>query len=146
MIRDGVEQKISAENLVVGDLIIIRNGGKVPADARILYSSELKLETSSITGEAEPIEFSEKIVPKNVSVFESRNIAFNGSFCVDGEAIALVIRTGDQTVIDNLTNVFSLSFFRLSVKSHRLQRIKMSVRAQWRLRLQNLSNSFQFLR
>ncbi len=98
VLRDGIEQKISAENLVVGDLIFIRNGCKVPADARIIYSSELKLETSSITGEAEPIEFSDKPVPDNVSVFESRNVAFNGSFCVDGDAIALVIRTGDNTV------------------------------------------------
>jgi sodium/potassium-transporting ATPase subunit alpha len=58
------------------------------------------LETSSITGEPEPIEFSSDPVDQHVTVFESQNVAFNGSFCVDGEAIAVVIRTAQDTVTD----------------------------------------------
>jgi sodium/potassium-transporting ATPase subunit alpha len=98
VIRDGKQQQIAAVDLVVGDIVNIKNGNKVPADARVLYCSELKLETSSITGEAEAIEFTAAIADANVTVFESRNVAFNGSFCVDGEAIGIVIRTGTKTV------------------------------------------------
>jgi magnesium-transporting ATPase (P-type) len=60
------------------------------------------LETSSITGEPEPIEFSAEPVDPHVTVFESQNVAFNGSFCVDGEAIGLVIRTGEKTVSERI--------------------------------------------
>lgn len=58
----------------------------------------LKLETSSITGEAEPIDYQSEPVQEGVSVFDSRNIAFNGSLAVDGEGIAIVIKTGQNTV------------------------------------------------
>lgn len=108
VIRDGKETKTSAENLVVGDVVIVRNGSKVPADLRLIVSqperdrfqkcSDLKLETSSITGEAEPIEFKTDPAPSAATVFEAYNVAFNGSFCVDGEGLGVVIRTGDRTV------------------------------------------------
>jgi P-type E1-E2 ATPase len=49
-VRDGHEVVISSEELVVGDLVFVRNGSRVPADVRMLTCSGLKLETSSITG------------------------------------------------------------------------------------------------
>lgn len=62
----------------------------------------MKLETSAITGEAEPIEYQKEAVLETVNIFESRNVAFNGSLCVDGEGIGLVIRTGPNTVSKSL--------------------------------------------
>lgn len=121
VMRNGKEESVPATQLVVGDVILIKNGNRVPADARILVgppwmhlhriqaSTSLKLETSSITGEAEPVDYQSNAVAEvvccemreriqNVTVFESRNIAFNGSMCVDGHAVALVVRTGIHTV------------------------------------------------
>lgn len=98
VIRDGKECTISAEELVVGDLVFIRSGARVPADVRLLYCNGLKLETSSITGEAEPIEFTYEPAPEFISVFESHNVAFNGSFCIDGEGLGVVVRVADNTV------------------------------------------------
>uniref|UniRef100_A0A914C717 Cation-transporting P-type ATPase N-terminal domain-containing protein n=1 Tax=Acrobeloides nanus TaxID=290746 RepID=A0A914C717_9BILA len=65
----------------------------------------LKLETSSITGEAEPIEYQAEAVAEGVTVFDSRNIAFNGSLCVDGEAVGVVIRTAEKTVIGQIAEM-----------------------------------------
>uniref|UniRef100_A0A914CEV4 Cation-transporting P-type ATPase N-terminal domain-containing protein n=1 Tax=Acrobeloides nanus TaxID=290746 RepID=A0A914CEV4_9BILA len=65
----------------------------------------LKLETSSITGEAEPIEYQAEAVAEGVSVFDSRNIAFNSSLCVDGEAVGVVIRTAEKTVIGQIAEM-----------------------------------------
>lgn len=90
IIRNGVQTTISAQNLVVGDIIIIKNGARVPADARILQCNQLKMEESSITGEAEPVDFHANKVVETINIFEAHNIAFNGSLCVDGEGIALV--------------------------------------------------------
>lgn len=98
VIRDGYESNITAENLVVGDIIKIKSGIRVPADARILHCSELKLETSAITGESEPVEYHSDAVQPDVIIFEARNVAFNGSMCVEGEATAIVIKTATNTV------------------------------------------------
>uniref|UniRef100_A0A914D505 Cation-transporting P-type ATPase N-terminal domain-containing protein n=1 Tax=Acrobeloides nanus TaxID=290746 RepID=A0A914D505_9BILA len=105
VIRDGKEMSVSASELVVGDIIRIKNGTRVPADARILQCSQLKLETSAITGEAEPIEHIKEAVPENVNIFEAKNVGFNGSLCVDGEAYAVVIRTGANTIIGQIASL-----------------------------------------
>uniref|UniRef100_A0AC35FRB4 Cation-transporting P-type ATPase N-terminal domain-containing protein n=1 Tax=Panagrolaimus sp. PS1159 TaxID=55785 RepID=A0AC35FRB4_9BILA len=105
VIRDGHEKTISAEELVNGDIIIIKSGTRVPADARIIYCSQLKLETSSITGEAEPVEYQSEAVAENITIFESRNVAFDGSLCVDGEGVGVVIRTGTSTVIGQIAHL-----------------------------------------
>uniref|UniRef100_A0A914EHQ3 Cation-transporting P-type ATPase N-terminal domain-containing protein n=1 Tax=Acrobeloides nanus TaxID=290746 RepID=A0A914EHQ3_9BILA len=93
-VRDGTEASIPAADLVVGDIIRIKNGSRVPADARILQCSQLKLETSAITGEAEPIDHTSDPAPENVNIFDAKNVAFNGSLCVDGDGVGIVIRTG----------------------------------------------------
>ncbi|KAL3101482.1 hypothetical protein niasHT_020801 [Heterodera trifolii] len=105
VIRDGMERNIETQQLVVGDIIRIRAGNRVPADCRILHCSELKLESSSITGESEPIEYQAEEVAESVSVFEARNVAFNGSLCVEGDAIAIVIRVAAQTVIGQIAHL-----------------------------------------
>ncbi|KAE9547551.1 hypothetical protein FO519_009236 [Halicephalobus sp. NKZ332] len=104
-IRDGREINMSAEELVNGDIILIKSGTKVPADARIIYCSQLKLETSSITGEAEPNDYQAEAASETTTIFEAHNVAFNGSLCVDGEGLAVVIRTGTSTVIGQIANL-----------------------------------------
>uniref|UniRef100_A0A914WES4 Cation-transporting P-type ATPase N-terminal domain-containing protein n=1 Tax=Plectus sambesii TaxID=2011161 RepID=A0A914WES4_9BILA len=105
-IREGRMQMLRTDELVVGDLVFIRSGARVPADVRLISCNGLKLETSAITGEAEPIDYTdEPAVDSANTVFESRNVAFNGSFCVDGEALGVVIRVGDKTVIGRIASL-----------------------------------------
>ncbi|ULT97470.1 hypothetical protein L3Y34_005349 [Caenorhabditis briggsae] len=105
VMRDGKEQVLNPEHLVVGDIVIVRSGCKVPADIRIIACTDFYLETSSITGEAEPLEFNSKTADAQTTIFESYNIAFNGSFCVDGEGYGIVIRTGERTVIGQIASL-----------------------------------------
>jgi sodium/potassium-transporting ATPase subunit alpha len=104
VIRDSKEKSLQAYELVVGDLVQLRSGGRVPADLRVLYANGLKLETSSITGESEPSDYTSDAVDSNVSVFDSQNIAFNGSFVIEGEGIGVVIRTGSKTVCCSISS------------------------------------------
>jgi sodium/potassium-transporting ATPase subunit alpha len=89
---------MSAEELVVGDIVTIKAGYRVPADIRLLTVDGLHLDTAQITGEVDPIEMTDEASAKHVSLFDSRNIAFNGAYCVDGCGLGVVIRTGDKTV------------------------------------------------
>jgi sodium/potassium-transporting ATPase subunit alpha len=58
-----------------------------------------------VTGEAEPIEHIKEAVPETVNIFEAKNVGFNGSLCVDGEAYAVVIRTGGNTIIGQIASL-----------------------------------------
>uniref|UniRef100_A0A914Y8K4 P-type ATPase A domain-containing protein n=1 Tax=Panagrolaimus superbus TaxID=310955 RepID=A0A914Y8K4_9BILA len=71
----------------------------------IFYCSQLKLETSSITGESEPVEYQIEAVEESVTIFESHNVAFDGSLCVDGEGVGVVIRTGTSTIIGQIADM-----------------------------------------
>jgi sodium/potassium-transporting ATPase subunit alpha len=96
--RSGKRQRTLAEDLVVGDLVMLKTGDKVPADLRIIYCNGLMVDQSMLTGESEPQPKSEaRFAEKNP--LESMNLAFSGSLCVDGEAAGIVVRTGTRVCL-----------------------------------------------
>lgn len=107
VIREGKQQKIAVEELVPGDLILIKNGDKVPADAVLLLCRGLKAECSSLTGESEPISCTDQASQKGTNQFECKNMAFNSSLCFDGMAIGLVLNTGDKSAIGTIAKLAS---------------------------------------
>jgi sodium/potassium-transporting ATPase subunit alpha len=125
VIRDGAETTLPAESLVVGDLVRIKSGIKLPADVRLLSCTQLKLESSSITGESEPVDYQSEPVAETVPIFESHNVAFNGSYCVEGDGMGVVIRTGTDTVIGQIA---ALTTDQKSNESHLEHEIKLFVK------------------
>ncbi|RLN95433.1 hypothetical protein BBJ28_00023338 [Nothophytophthora sp. Chile5] len=105
VVRDGVIQTIPAEELVIGDLVWVRNGHKVPADLRVLLCNNLKVENSSLTGESELITMVSDAQDDSVAPLECKNVAFNGSLCFDGDALGLVLSIGDRTVIGRIATL-----------------------------------------
>lgn len=102
VIRDCEEQEIRAEEVVVGDLVYLRAGYKIPADMRILQANCLMIESHVVTGTRVAREYKADAVPIDVSVFDACNVAFMGSYCTEGEGIGIVIRTGKFTVMGAL--------------------------------------------
>ncbi|PLW80080.1 ATPase [Candidatus Woesearchaeota archaeon] len=97
VIRDGTQKIIDAKNLVLGDIIIIEEGDKVPADARIIEEFGLKTDESSLTGESLPQKkFSSKIESKK-TVNDQKNMVFLGTSVAHGNAKCVVTSTGDKT-------------------------------------------------
>ncbi|XP_033864146.1 sodium/potassium-transporting ATPase subunit alpha-1-like [Acipenser ruthenus] len=105
VIRDGEKNSINAEEVVVGDLVEVKGGDRIPADLRIISANGCKVDNSSLTGESEPQtrtpEFS------NENPLETRNIAFFSTNCVEGTACGIVIKTGDHTVIGRIATLTS---------------------------------------
>ena len=105
VIRNGDKRTIKAEDLVVGDIIEVKFGDRVPADIRVLKANGFKVDNSSLTGESEPQartpEFS------NENPLETKNIAFFSTNAVEGTATGVVIRTGDRTVMGRIANLAS---------------------------------------
>ncbi|KAI7868896.1 hypothetical protein BDF14DRAFT_1789061 [Spinellus fusiger] len=103
VIRDRKLQQIDAATLVLGDVVFIRMGDKVPADLYIFAATELKVDNSSLTGESDPQERHGYNTQK--SPFEAENIAFNGTLAVSGEGYGVVIKTGDHTVLGQIAGL-----------------------------------------
>lgn len=100
VIRDGRMAQIPAVELVVGDLISLKTGDKVPADARIIWSDNVRVDNSSLTGESEP---QERDAKKSTSdPLEASNLLISGTSLVSGDSLSVVIRIGSATVIGRL--------------------------------------------
>lgn len=98
VIRDGKEQKILAEELVPGDVILIEEGDRISADARLLESTDLQVNQSALTGESNPVrKISAGITRNDISRFEYKNIIFAGTTVSSGSGKAVVTETGMGT-------------------------------------------------
>eukprot|EP00184_Porphyridium_aerugineum_P000836 CAMPEP_0184698616 /NCGR_PEP_ID=MMETSP0313-20130426/5172_1 /TAXON_ID=2792 /ORGANISM="Porphyridium aerugineum, Strain SAG 1380-2" /LENGTH=1120 /DNA_ID=CAMNT_0027157581 /DNA_START=172 /DNA_END=3531 /DNA_ORIENTATION=- len=101
--RDGKQFLMPASQLVVGDVVDVKLGDKVPADLRIIQNAKLKVDNSSLTGEPEPQARSVDCTDENP--LETRNLAFFGTLCVDGTATGVVVQTGDRTVFGRIAGL-----------------------------------------
>ena len=99
-IRNGEKKAIVARELVLGDVVEVKGGDRIPADLRIVQASNMKVDNSSLTGESEPQ--SRNADDSTTTVLEARNIAFFSTNCVEGSARGIVIRCGDNTVMGRI--------------------------------------------
>jgi len=97
VLRDGEEIVVPDEEVVVGDVIVLREGEKVPADGRILDSNSLKIDESSLTGESIPVH----------KTREDKNEVFKGTNIVSGTGTAIVTATGRNTSIGAIAEKIS---------------------------------------
>ena len=105
VIRDKQKLTIPAEEVVVGDVVEVKGGDRIPADIRILSAHQCKVDNSSLTGESEPQTRSPEKTHDNP--LETRNLAFFSTNCVEGTATGMVIQTGDRTVMGRIANLAS---------------------------------------
>lgn len=103
VIRDGLEQKIMAEDVVIGDLLLLVYGTKVAADVRIVESRELKFDRSILTGESEPVDGSVECTHE--SYLETKNMAFMTTLVTNGQGLGLVVATGQKTMIGKISGM-----------------------------------------
>eukprot|EP00954_Amorphochlora_amoebiformis_P000625 49402-Amorphochlora_amoeboformis.AAC.2 len=96
-----------ATDIVVGDIVTIKNGKKIPADIRMFETASFKVDNSSMTGEPEPQERFPKKDPKDKRPLEATNVAFYGTLCNEGNGKGIVIATGDRTVIGRIAKLAS---------------------------------------
>lgn len=105
VLRDGEKRTMRAEELVVGDIVEVKFGDRVPADVRVLHAHGFKVDNSSLTGESEPQSRGPDCT--NPNPLETRNIAFFSTNAVEGTATGVVISTGDRTVMGRIANLAS---------------------------------------
>ncbi len=97
VIRDGDRIRISSSEIVPGDIVILHSGEKVPADMRLYYTRDLKVDESMLTGESVPSSKSADTLSKDTILAERKNMAYGGTFVTYGHGIGVVVETGDNT-------------------------------------------------
>ncbi len=108
VLRDEEEFIISDTEIVPGDIILLSEGEKVPADARIIFSNSLKVDEAAMTGESVPVQKnSELLETKNLSTADQKNMLFKGTHIVSGNGKAVVVGTGFNTVIGKIAREIS---------------------------------------
>lgn len=103
--RDGIRTTIPSDKLTVGDIIEVFAGDIIPADIRILRSHGLKVDNSSLSGEAKPV--SKNPLCTSDNPLETKNLAFCSTFAVEGSAKGMVVRVGNDTVIGQVADLTS---------------------------------------
>ena len=101
VVRDGREQDIDARELVPGDVMVIREGGRVSADGRVL-SGRVEIDMSALTGESVPVARDGASPAGGTPPLEASDFVFSGATCTSGEARAAVFATGMQTQLGRI--------------------------------------------
>ncbi len=98
VLRDGSKATVPAAELVTGDVVYVSLGNKLPADLRLIeVSQDFKVDRAVLTGESEPINGAVDYTDTNF--LETKNIALQGTLCVGGTAVGIVVQAGDNTVL-----------------------------------------------
>lgn len=132
VIRDGIQNNIVSRELVPGDIIVLKQGDKIPADARIFESTNITISEASLTGESEPVDKNSNLIKdNNISIQEQTNMVFMGTFINTGHGKAIVTHIGINTefgkISSSLNEMGSIEDIPLTRKLNRLAYILTTV-------------------
>ena len=102
VIREGETISVDALELVPGDAVLLESGDKVPADLRLVQLNNLSIDESFLTGESIAANKSLKILERDMTVSDRRNMAYAGSTVISGRGTGLVVATGKYTEVGKI--------------------------------------------
>jgi Ca2+-transporting ATPase len=102
--RESELKQIPARAVVPGDILLLETGDRVPADARLIELSNLKINEATLTGESMPVDKHTEALGKEVPIAERKNLAFMGTTVSYGRATAVAVRTGMSTELGKIAS------------------------------------------
>jgi len=108
VIRAGKTQRIPADELTLGDLVLLKAGDKVPADLRLIRSRDLQIAEAALTGESVPVQKDASIVVNREAVLADRhNMAYASTLVTYGTGVGVVTAIGDNTEVGRISQLIS---------------------------------------
>ena len=106
VLRDGQEQRLLAEELVPGDVMLLAEGDHISADGRLVQAAELRVDQSTLTGESHPVrKTAEAVLQRSVTHVELPNLVFAGTSVAAGTGRAVVCATGMTTEFGTIAHL-----------------------------------------
>jgi Ca2+-transporting ATPase len=97
-IREGKLKEINSQEIVIGDVVVLKPGSYVPADARLIEAENLSVDESALTGESVPVlKTSQTLTGNNIPLAERANLVYRGTLVTGGQGLAVVVATGKLT-------------------------------------------------
>ncbi|TXT64166.1 MAG: conserved membrane protein of unknown function [Promethearchaeota archaeon] len=105
VIREGKKTEIPTREVALGELLVLNQGDKIPADARIVSGTNLEVNEASLTGESEPVKKDSegKAIHGPKSIQERENMIFYGTYITMGNGRAIAVKTGGDTEIGKIS-------------------------------------------
>ena len=99
VVRNGKTVSVSSEDIVVGDVLLVSAGDKLPADGRLLSAVDLSVNESALTGESYPVKKDADAVidDEKLPLAERVNMLYSGTFVTEGQGKILITAVGDKT-------------------------------------------------
>ena len=107
VIRDGEKKTVEAEELVPGDIVMLKSGDKIPADIRLVKSKDFRVEESPLTGESTAVEKTTDAADADAVIGDRTSMAFSGTVVVYGKATGVVVATGEDSELGKINKMMS---------------------------------------
>ncbi|MDO8591415.1 MAG: cation-transporting P-type ATPase [bacterium] len=102
VMRDGKLESVDSTMLVPGDIVILKEGVRIPADGRLLKSEALHVNESVLTGESLPVHKESAPIDGIKELFDQKNMVFKGSFVISGGGAVIITATGNKTQLGGI--------------------------------------------
>lgn len=130
VLREGAQQKVETSEIVAGDIILLKSGDMVPADARLLEATNLAVDESTLTGESEPSEKDASLVLDCKAVIgDQLNMVFSGCLVTAGNGLAVVTSIGMDTQMGKIASYLNNSQKITTPLQKRLNKVVKSISA-----------------
>ncbi|MGW7551314.1 cation-translocating P-type ATPase, partial [Streptomyces rimosus] len=131
--RDGREAEIPAEQVVVGDVVLLSAGSEVPADGRIIAASALQIDESALTGESAPVAKEARTLPgegpgsadQRPGPADQSNMAFMNTPVTHGSGVVIITATGTGTELGTISGMLSATPKEVSPLTKELDRLTL---------------------
>lgn len=107
VLRDGQRHDVDAGQLVPGDVVTLVSGDRVPADLRLLWVKELRIDEATLTGESLPVEKTLEPATLHAPLGDRFGMAYSGTLVVQGQASGMVVATGMRTELGKISGLLS---------------------------------------
>ncbi len=126
-VRNGNRTKVDSADLVVGDVIILTSGDKIPADGIVFFAQDFRVDEAILTGESRPIQKEATDDVYNIeSVIDNKHVVFSGSYALTGEAHVLLCRVGNETQIGAIASKISTIDSELPIQKN-VKRLSLAI-------------------
>jgi Ca2+-transporting ATPase len=107
LIRSGIEEEVCARDIVPGDVLLLRPGARVAADARLVECLNLTVDESLLTGESMPVKKNAAVLTEEVILAERSNMIYAGTTVLDGRGKGVVTATGMRTEFGKIAGMLA---------------------------------------
>jgi Ca2+-transporting ATPase len=107
VLRSGEKRRLSAEELVPGDIVLLQSGDKVPADLRLLQLRDLQIDEAALTGESLPVAKKDELLAHETLLADRTNMAYAATLVTYGQGLGIVTAIGDHTEVGRISQLIA---------------------------------------